>query len=233
MTAKHKIGILGGTGKEGRGLAARLAHAGYHVRIGSRDAEKAQLAAAALLTRHGGTAIGSSNAEAATEADIVILAVPYAAQISTAQAVKDELAGKILIDATVPLMPPKVAQVQLPGAGSSVAHLQDVLGESVRVISAFQNVSSHHLLDLEKRIECDVLVCGNDDDACDTVLALLATIGMRGIYAGPIANSAAAEALTSVLIAINRRYKVKASGIVITGLDPEPDGTGIHSAAVD
>jgi hypothetical protein len=96
-----------------------------------------------------------------------------------------------------------------------------MLGKPVRVVSAFQNVSAHHLKQLDHAVDCDVLVCGDDTAACDTVIGLITDIGLRGIYAGPIANSAAAEALTSLLIAINRRYKVPASGLRITGLPPQ------------
>ena len=130
----------------------------------------------------------------------------------------DLLAGKILIDTTVPLMPPKVARVQLPSGGSAVAAVQEMLGSSVRVVSAFQNVPAHLLLDLAHDVDCDVLVCGDDVAARETVIQLIGAIGLRGIHAGPIANSAATEALTSVLISINARYKVPGSGIRITGL---------------
>jgi NADPH-dependent F420 reductase len=130
-----------------------------------------------------------------------------------------ELAGKILIDATVPLVPPRVSQVQLPEGQSAVAAIQVLTGKAVRVVSAFQNVSAQHLSDLDHDIDCDVLVCGDDQAACDVAIGLCADIGLRGLYAGPVRNSAAAEALTSVLITINRRYKVPGgAGIRITGL---------------
>jgi NADPH-dependent F420 reductase len=129
------------------------------------------------------------------------------------------LQGKILIDATVPLMPPKVSVVQLPPEGSAVGAIQELVGKDVRVVSAFQNVSAQHLADLAHDVDCDVLVCGNDRDACEVVIALAADMGLRGLYAGVLANSVAAEALTSVLIAINRRYKVPGgAGIRITGI---------------
>jgi NADPH-dependent F420 reductase len=147
------------------------------------------------------------------------LAVPYLAQKNTVLSVSSVLEGKLLIDATVPLVPPKVGQVQLPGFGSAVAELQQVLGEKVKVVSAFQNVSAHHLKDLEHDVDCDVLVCGDDSTSCDTVIGLCADMGLRGYYAGPICNSAAAETLTSILITINRRYKVpNGAGIRITGI---------------
>jgi 8-hydroxy-5-deazaflavin:NADPH oxidoreductase len=213
------IAVLGGTGNEGGGLALRFAHAGYQVVIGSRDAVRANAAASAINERIGHSrARGSDNALAVSGAQIVLLTVPYAGQIKTVEPLRDALQGKILIDATVPLVPPKVSRVQLPGGGSAVANLQALLGDGVRVVSAFQNVSAHHLADLDHEVDCDVLVCGNDGGACDKVIELVEAIGLRGIYAGTADNSAAAEALTSVLIAINRRYKVPGSGIRITGL---------------
>jgi len=217
---KPVIAILGGTGKEGAGLATRWANAGYPVIIGSRDAARAAAAAAEIAALAGDHArvTGEANLPAARAASIVVLAVPYAAQMPTALEVKDALAGKILVDVTVPLVPPKVDRVQLPEGGSAVVRLQQALGADVRVVSAFQNVSAHHLKDLSHAIECDVLVCGDDAAAREAVVALAAAGGMRGIHAGMLANSAAAEALTSLLIAINKRYKVPSSGIRITGL---------------
>ncbi len=219
---RRKIAVLGGTGAEGSGLALRLAAAGHHVTIGSRNSAKAAATASELSTMIGGAAIGSAdNACAASEAEIVFLAVPYAAERSTVKEVLPNLQGKILVDATAPLVPPKVSRVQLPEGSSAVAAIQTLVGDKVRVVSAFQNVSAHHLKKLDHKVDCDVLVCGDDMAACDIVIGLIEDIGLRGIYAGPICNSAAAEALTSVLIAINRRYKVPASGIRITGL-PKP-----------
>lgn len=219
MTSNPTIAIIGGTGAEGGGLALRLANAGYAVVIGSRDSSKAKHAAdeinAMLGTRF---ASGAGVEDAGRMGQIALLTVPFAGQQATAQALRPFLAGKILIDATVPLMPPKVGRVQLPAGGSAVAKLQELLGADIKVVAAFQNVSAHHLKDLHHEVDCDVLVCGDDAAACDTVIDLARAIGLRGLYAGPLANSAAVEALTSVLITINRRYKVAGSGIRITGL---------------
>jgi NADPH-dependent F420 reductase len=220
---KPVIAVLGGTGKEGSGLAFRWAHAGYPVIVGSRTADKALAAAAELtaLLAGRGTVGGAANPEAARAAAIVVLAVPYAAQRATALEVKAELEGKILIDVTVPLMPPKVDRVQLPAGGSAVEQLQRELGAGVRVVSAFQNVSAVHLKDLDHRIDCDVLVCGDDADAREAAVRLAQAAGMTAWHAGVLANSAASEALTSVMIAINKRYKVPGAGIRITGV-PRP-----------
>jgi len=214
-----KIGVLGGTGKEGSGLAFRWALKGHEVVIGSRDAAKAEAAAAELnqLLAGKATVRGGDNT-AAAQAEVIVLAVPYAAQQPTALEVKDALAGKVLIDVTVPLMPPKVDRVQLPNGESAVVALQRVLGEGVKVVSAFQNVSATHLKDASHVVDCDVLVCGDDAAAREVAVGLAHDAGLRAWHAGVLANSIAAEALTSVLIALNKRYKVSASGIRITGI---------------
>jgi NADPH-dependent F420 reductase len=222
--AKPKIAILGGTGKEGSGLALRFAHAGHQVAIGSRSRDRANETAAAINARIGvKRAAGMDNIAAAATGEIVVLAVPYAAQLATLDEVRTALAGKILIDVTAPLVPPQVGRVQLPEGGSAVVNAQTMLGEGVRVVSAFQNVSAEHLKDLDHVIDCDVLVCGDDREARAQVIALANAAGMRAFHAGPLANSVVAEALTSVLITINRQYKVKHSGIIITGLPAEVD----------
>jgi 8-hydroxy-5-deazaflavin:NADPH oxidoreductase len=216
---RYKIAVLGGTGAQGSGLALRLAAAGHAVTIGSRNADKACAAAAELSARlDGKTIAGADNRQAAAGADIAFLTVPYAVQRATVDEVAEQLGNKILIDTTVPLVPPKVSVVQLPEGQSAVAAIQQRLGSQTRVVSAFQNVSAQHLADLGHHIDCDVLVCGDDQPACEIAIGLIADIGMLGLYAGPIRNSAAVEALTSVLITINRRHKVTGSGIRITGL---------------
>jgi NADPH-dependent F420 reductase len=223
MTDRHRIAVLGGTGAEGGGLALRWAHAGHEVTIGSRSPEKATAAAEALnrLLPGDGRIRGATNVEAAQAADVVVLTVPPAAQAATAAGVREQLEGKILIDVTAPLVPPRVDIVQLPNGESVVYALQRQLGPGVKVVSAFQNASERHLRELEHRVDCDVLVCGDDAKARETVIDLARDIGLKAWHAGPLANSVAVEALTSVLIAINKRYKVPASGIRITGV-PDP-----------
>jgi NADPH-dependent F420 reductase len=216
---KATIAVLGGTGKEGGGLALRWAHRGHRVIIGGRSAERATEAAAEMNATLGGDRVsGTDNVAAAAAAGIVVLAVPYSAQRDTVEAVRTGLAGKILIDVTVPLVPPKVSRVQLPDGGSAVEAIQTLLGEEVRVVSAFQNISAHHLTKLDEDIDCDVLVCADDPAAADAVVALAEEIGLRAWNAGVLANSVVAEGLTSVLIALNRRYKVPGAGIRITGV---------------
>ncbi|MCB1645885.1 MAG: NADPH-dependent F420 reductase [Pseudomonadales bacterium] len=211
------IAILGGTGDLGGGLARQWSRAGYRILIGSRTLEKGEAAAAALLEEFPDLNVtGHENLDAATQADLVVLTVPFAHQISTLETVKDGLQGKILIDVTVPLMPPKVGTVQLPEGGSAAVMAQNFLGEAVQVVSAFQNVGAMHLQE-DHAIACDVLVTGDKRAARDAVIKLIEALGLRGWHAGPLANSAAAEALTSVLISINRHHKINGAGIVITG----------------
>lgn len=222
-SGSKRIAILGGTGALGTGLVRRWTQAGHAVIIGSRTLEKAEAALAELkqvMAEWGATQLdvaAMENLDAARAADIVVLTVPFAHQKSTLEHVRPALDGKILVDVTVPLMPPKVGTVQLPPEGSAGMAAQQLLGETVKVVSAFQNVAAHHLQE-GHGIECDVLVCGNDKDARAEVIGLVEACGMRGFHAGPIANSAAAEALTSVIININRAFKCHA-GIRITGLD--------------
>ncbi len=221
------IAVLGGTGAEGSGLAFRWAHAGHRVVIGSRDAAKAQAAAAEINALLGRPVIeGFDNETAAGRGDVVVLAVPFAVQQTTALGVKALLAGKVLIDVTVPLVPPKVERVQLPNGRSAVEQLAEKLGADVQVVAAFQNVGAHHLKDLAHTIDCDVLVCGDSKAAREIAIALAEAAGLAGIHAGGLANAAAVEAMTSVLIAINKAYKAKASGVRITGLPPRPIGGG-------
>ncbi len=219
------IAVLGGTGAQGSGLALRWASAGYPVIIGSRHADKAARACAQINQRLGRLASTPAGYHAAAAAaQVVVLCVPYAAQVATVEEVRAALTGKILIDTTVPLVPPKVARVQLPAGGSAVAAVQALLGASVQVVSAFQNVAAHLLQQLDHELDCDVLVCGDHIPAREAVIKLAADIGLRGIHAGPIVNSAASEALTSVLIAINSRYKIPGgAGLRITGLKIDPE----------
>jgi hypothetical protein len=215
--ADETIAILGGTGDLGTGLAIRWSKAGYKIVIGSRTLTKAQAAVADLEKISPTTpAAAMENADAAAEGDIVVLTVPAEHQISTLETVKSGLLGKILIDVTVPLVPPKVGTVQLPPEGSAGKRAQDFLGDEVQVVTAFQNVAAH-LLKEDVTIECDVLVAGNKRSARDKVIQLAQQAGMTGWHAGPIENSAAAEALTSVLIQINRRHDIAHSGLQIVG----------------
>ncbi len=212
------IAVLGGTGKEGKGLAYRWAQAGYKILIGSRSAEKAVTAASEIMELLEGSSsvVGLSNHEAAQLGDIVVLTVPYAAHRDTLESVKDALKGKILIDVTAPLVPPKVTKVQMPAAGSAAQEAKEIVGEGVEVVAAFQSISYEHLLK-DEDIECDVLVTGTSKDARAEVLKLVDAAGLTGWDAGPIENSVVTEGLVSVLININKQYGTTHSGIKITG----------------
>ena len=215
--AKETVAILGGTGDLGTGLAIRWSKAGHKIVIGSRTLEKAQAAVAALQEISPQTpAEAMENFDAAKAGEIVVLTVPAEHQESTLRSVKENLTGKILIDVTVPLVPPKVGTVQLPPEGSAGKRAQELLGEEVMVVSAFQNIAAH-LLKEDVQIECDVLVTGNKKAARQRVIEMIESAGMVGWHAGPIDNAAAAEALTSILIQINRSGIVSHSGIKIIG----------------
>ncbi len=211
------VAVVGGTGNLGWALARRWARAGIPVIIGSRSADKAAEAAARIAASGGIPVRGLTNAEAAGEADIVVVTVPFASQAEILAAIRDRVGGKLVVDATVPLMPPKVARVQLPPSGSAAQTAQSILGEGMRVVSAFHNVAAHRL-QTDEAIDCDVLVFGDAPADRDIVVELASAAGLRGVHGGPLANSAAAEALTSVLIGINKRYKVDGVGFRITGL---------------
>jgi hypothetical protein len=212
--------VLGGTGNEGPGLALRWAKSGkYKVLIGSRQAEKGERVAHELNARLGRDLIrGASNEDAAREAGLCVLTIPYSVHAATLAGLHDVLQGRILIDVTVPLKPPKVSQVYIPPGGSAGQEAQAILGPGVRVVSAFQNVGMTHLAEDESCIDCDVLVCGDDKDAKAAAISLAEAAGMRGIDAGPLQNGIVVEGLTSILIGINMRYKVKGAGIKITGI---------------
>lgn len=213
------VAVLGGTGKEGSGLAARWALNGYQVIIGSRDAARAASHVAELNAALGGSYLeGRDNAAAAAAADIVVLSVPYSAHQATIESVQAHLDGKILVDLTVPLNPPKVRTVHLPAGKAAALEAQAYVGAAVRVVAAFQNVSAEKLAQPDAPVDCDVLVCGDDEAAKADVMRLADAAGMRGIDAGPLANAVAVEALTPVLLYINRKYSVKGAGIRITGL---------------
>lgn len=219
---KPTIAVIGGTGAEGSGLAVRWAVAGYPILIGSRSAEKATVAAAelrSLLAQAAVTIGGATNADAAAQADIVILSVPYDAQTGTIEQIVAGCQGKVVITVGVPLKPPKVATVWHPPGGSAAQEAQTQLGADVQVVAAFQNVAAGHLKDLSWQPDCDVLVTGDSKAAKQQAIELAQAAGFVAIDAGPLANAAVVEGLTAVLIGINLRYKVKDSGIRITGLN--------------
>jgi 8-hydroxy-5-deazaflavin:NADPH oxidoreductase len=219
LQRRPTIAVIGGTGELGSALAKRWAAAGYPIVLGSRSKHKAQATAEKMKRDIGAAALsGEDNRTADAAAEIVIVAVPYASHESILDEIKRAVAGKIVVDAVVPLVPPKVSVVKLPPDGSAALAAQRVLAGTARVQAAFHNVSAAKLHS-SGAVDCDVLVFGDDQAARAVVIELANAAGTRGIDGGPLANSAAAEALTSVLIGINRRYKVEGgAGIRITGL---------------
>jgi NADPH-dependent F420 reductase len=223
MSESAIVGIVGGTGKLGHALARRWSKTGIRVLIGSRLPESAHAAAVALSADIRQEVGWGANRDVAERAGLVVVTVPWAAQTDTLQDIRPAVAGKIVVDTTVPLVPPKVMRVQLPAEGCAALRAQSILGAGVNVVSAFHNVAAHKLA-TDSEIDCDVLVFGDDKLARGRVVQLADTAGLRGIHGGALANSAAAEALTSVLIFINKNYQVDGAGIRITGrlIDPSP-----------
>ena len=209
-----RIAIVGGTGKEGKGLALRWARAGHRVAIGSRDAERAREKAAEL----GEGVSGGGNVEVVADAELVVLAIPYTAHGDTLRSLCDALNGKIVVDITVPLQPPKVSVVHLPPGRAAALEAQEILGPGAKVIAALHHVSSVHLGDPSHALECDVLVCGDDVAAREQVIALISELGTRAFDAGPLANAVALESLTPVLLHMNKRYKTSGIGVRFTGV---------------
>ena len=214
-----KIAILGGTGAEGSGLAFRWANAGHEVILGSRTAEKAERVAGELTEKlPNGTIVGFDNLAAAQAGELVVLSVPYSAQEKTLNGLSEALAGKIVLTVVVPLKKPVARAYRLPSGLSAAEEAQQQLGDDTRVVAAFQNISAHHLMDLSHDIECDVLVCGDKKVDKEPVMQLVADAGMRAVNAGALQNASVVEGLTSLLIGINIRHKIKNSGIRITGI---------------
>ena len=214
------IAVIGGTGKEGSGLAKRWANSGYRVIIGSRDAERAEQRADELNTEMGGTYLqGMDNLSAAREANLIVISVPYDAHQTTLEALWEAVQGKIVVDVTVPIIPPHIRTVHVPEGKAASLEAQAILGPDVKVVAAFQDVSAVHLKDAAHAVDCDVLVCGDDEEAKEAAIKLAQAAGMRGLDAGPLANAVAVESIAPVLVWLNKRYKSKGSGIVITGID--------------
>lgn len=216
----NKIAVLGGTGKEGKGLAYRWAKAGYAVVIGSRSKEKADIAASELNEKLNGKKLidAMENPDAASWCDLAVLTVPYSAQLTLLENIKDELKGKILVNVTVPLVPPKITKVQMPAAGSAAQEAQNLLGEETPVVAAFQNISYERLLN-DEEVNCDVIVCGTGKSNRQVVIELVKKAGMIGWDGGVIENAVVVEGMTSILLGLNRQYDGKAAGIRITGLN--------------
>lgn len=206
------IAVIGGTGHLGKAIARRLVKAGHAVTIGSRTADKAEATAAEI-----GAAGAGENAAVAGGQDVVIVTVPYASQADTLRQIAPLVGSAILVDTTVPLVPPKVMRVQLPAAGSAALEARAILGEGVRFVTSFHSVAAH-ILDTDAKVDCDVLVFSDDVEARNVVIGLVDDCDLRGLSGGALANSAAAEALTSILIYLNKTYGADGAGVRFTGL---------------
>ncbi len=222
--SNQQIAIIGGTGDQGKGLALRWARAGYEVIIGSRDADRAKTAAAEMREALGAavTIAGAANADAAASASIVVLTVPFAAQIATMKDISGRIAaGSLLIDVTVPLEPAvggKPTRMLGVWAGSAAEQCAEIAPAGVQVVSGFHNVGADALADLAHNVECDIIVCGDDKASRERVKSLVEAIpGCRYVDGGPLANSRTVEAMTALLIGINIRYKAHC-GLRITGV---------------
>lgn len=212
-----RLAIVGGTGKLGSGLALRWARAGHTIALGSRDPAKAR-SRAAELAGEGRALEGGDNVWAAREGEVVVLTVPYEAHQETLGAIVDAVAGKVLVDVTVPLRPPKVSRVQLPAGQAAALEAQALVGARTPVVATLHHVSATHLADIAHAIQCDVLVAGDDARAKAVAIGLVRDLGLRGLDAGPLVNAIALESLTPVLIHLNRTYKSQGAGVVFTNL---------------
>lgn len=220
MTKKPKLAILGGTGKFGQALAIRFGRMGYPLIIGTRQKAKGLAVVNKLQDHFQKESVEIEDYSAAAHsADIIIIAVPYEAQDSAIEQIRQGAEGKIVISTIVPLQIKNRELLELPMHGSAALLMQRQLGKEVKVVAAFQNIAAHLLNKPELKLDCDVLVCSDHLEACRTVTAMAFEIGLRGIYAGPLANSAAIESMTSLLIAINKFYKIEGAGIKITQLE--------------
>src|SRR5215470_14171285 len=200
------VAILGGTGKEGSGLAMRWALGGHAIIIGSRDAARAHDKAIEMRERTKKlTIVGKENAEAAALGDIVVVALPAAGLSATLPPAREACRGKVVVSTVVP-----------PAVGSSAEEVQALLPEA-NVVAAFHHIAAHELAEAEHDIECDLLMCGADVEAKAVVTELGTSMGLHVIDVGPLTNAGPLEAITAVLATINRRYKLKNSGIKITG----------------
>lgn len=212
------ITILGGTGKEGPALARRWVMQGYPIIIGSRQAEKARRIANELNEELGiDTIQGMQNNQAARSAEICVLTVVHTAHQDAVESLKDDLDGKILVDATARI---DFRQAKPPSPPSAARIAQNILGDDVRVVAAFQNVSAKALKEnLDQSLESDVLICSDDLGAFKEVRKLAESIGMRALYAGDLDNAVVVEGLTAIMISLNKHYHSKTASIQVTGID--------------
>ncbi|MCA1713520.1 MAG: NADPH-dependent F420 reductase [Actinobacteria bacterium] len=231
-TRREVLGIIGGTGPQGRGLGLRWARAGHVVHIGSRTADKGEEAAATIREKAGGAVEvhGGTNADAAAVAEIVIVSVPYEAQADTLPPLTEAVAGKIVVNLVNPMVFDEVGPIAVPVEAGSAAEECQRLWPQARVVSAFHDIPARRLWRIEEPVDCDVLICSDDDDAAHRVAHLAAQIpGMWGVNCGPLRNSEYIENMTPVLLFINRYYKIHA-GLRIEGVERGPGALHAHRA---
>jgi NADPH-dependent F420 reductase len=212
-----RIAVVGGTGREGRGLALRWARKGHEVTLGSRDGERARARARELAGLAGGIIIGGANEWAVEQAETVVLCVPYAAHDEVLRALAPSLRGRVLIDITVPLKWPTMHQVHLPAGQAAALEAQAIVGGETPVVAALHHVGSTQLGDHERELEGDVLVCSDSDEARARAMALIGDLGARPLDAGPLRNAIALESLTPVLIHLTQRYRGSGAGVRFIG----------------
>jgi NADPH-dependent F420 reductase len=219
--------VLGGAGEEGFGLALRWAIAGYQVFVGSRSPDRAVEAAKTIAqtAKRPVRVSGLTNENAVSQADVIVVTVPFAALVETLRTVKAKFRpGQVLVNVSVPLetaVGGRATRTIGVWAGSAGELAASVVPNTVGVVTAFNNVSAELLKDPSKPVECDVLVCSNDDNAKRIVLDLVKGIaGARGFDAGALENSRTIEQMTALLVSLNIRYKVKSAGLRITGISP-------------
>jgi 8-hydroxy-5-deazaflavin:NADPH oxidoreductase len=226
MMPSRSLAIVGGTGALGRALAVRALRHGIAVCIGSRVAQRADAVAQELRREVAGANVSAaSNLEAARRGDLIAVTVPFSSQQETLLTIREAAKGKIVIDTTVPLVPPRVARVQLPPEGCAAVRAQNELGPDIRVVSALHTVAATRLgSDASAREIGDILVFGDDKPSREVVVALLAAMDLSALHGGSLANSAAAEAFTSVLIFLNKHYGADHAGLRILGIGTERPG---------
>lgn len=229
---RETLGIIGGTGAQGRGLAARWARAGHTVYIGSRTREKAERKSAEILDRIGGAGEvhAATNEEAAEAAEIVVVAVPYDAQQDLLPPLRDIVGDKVVCNVVNPMVFDSVGPKAVPVAAGSAAEENQELWPEANVVSAFHDVSSARLWQVDTSLDTHVLICGDDREASHRVAHLASRIeGMWGVYCGPLRNSEYIENITPVLLFVNRYYKIHA-GLLIDGIERDPEALHAHRA---
>ena len=215
------VAILGGTGKEGTGLALRWARAGHAILVGSRSADRARERAAEMARLVPGARLeGRTNDAACQDAELVVVAVPHAGHRVLLTELSGRLAGRVVLETVVPLDFAGPRLYAPPAEGSAAEEARAVLGPGTPIVAGLHALAAHELASLDHALDADVLVCGDEPPAKATAMRLIADLGVRPLDAGPLSMAAVLEGLTAVMVRLNRRYRSKAAALKITGLDP-------------